>query len=75
MIPEGTDGYTGPQLNYTYDDRTDVLTIEGTRYSGELFREWSRNGMPTGSLFELTRSAEGSFSVKRVWAPERKEPA
>lgn len=29
------------ELKFSYDAVEDILTIEGTRYSGEVFREWS----------------------------------
>jgi len=41
-----------------YDPLTDVIVIEGTKYSGDLFRELGINGMQTGTLFRIDRRDE-----------------
>lgn len=67
MRPEGCAGYDGPPLTVSYDHDTDMLTVEGQQYSGQLFREWAKSGMPTGTLFELTRASDGAIGITRIW--------
>jgi hypothetical protein len=40
---------------FKYDGMRDVLIIEGVKYSHELFRAWSKQGIPDGSIFKLKR--------------------
>jgi len=37
-IPEGSVRLLPARLDYEYDTRIDVMTIEGVRYSGDFFR-------------------------------------
>lgn len=64
---EDTPGYDGPPLKFEYDGDRDRLTVEGIAYSGEIFRQWSKRGMPTGALFEFVRSDSGGFSLRQIW--------
>jgi hypothetical protein len=57
-------GRTAGPLQWAYDARHDVITIEGVQYSGGLFREWGRNGMAIGTLFRLTqRDDDGAIQI------------
>lgn len=42
-----------PSADPRYEPWNDVLIIFGQRYSGDLFREWAKNGMPEGSNFRF----------------------
>lgn len=53
-----------PKLQFDYDESSDVMTIEGIKYSGELFRQWgSFNGIPSGTKFQIIRDADTCFSL------------
>ncbi len=54
------------KLNFYYDDRKDLMTIEGINYSGDLFRAWGEGGMELGTLFRITDRKDGVISVERV---------
>ncbi len=58
-------------LSFAYDPEHDILTVEGVRYSGALFREWSKHGMEVGQLFMLqARSEDGQmFTIQRIREP------
>lgn len=45
-------------LNYQYDAQTDVLTIEGIRYSGTLFRQLG-GLLPLHTQFVITSRGDG----------------
>ncbi len=53
------------KLQFEYDETKDVLTIEGIQYSGELFRDWSANGMPVGQVFSIEKRSEEWFAIRR----------
>lgn len=53
-------------MRIKYDDFNDVLTIEGVRYSGELFRALSQKGFETGQRFMYVRYPDGTFSIEKV---------
>lgn len=70
MKPEGSRGYNGPSLDFTYDKDRDVITIEGQEYSGEIFRQFGQRGLATGSLFSFERTGN-SIAIRVVWDAER----
>lgn len=54
-------------LRFDYNLVEDVMVIEGIRYSGDLFREFSENGMPTNTLFKIEkREKDGVLIVRRM---------
>lgn len=50
-------------LRFEYDEATDIITIEGARYAGRLFRELGEEGMKPGSLFRLLRRDDGVITI------------
>ncbi len=55
------------KLSFEYDEEQDILTIEGIRYTGDLFREWSDGGMEVGQLFQITaRPGDGTLGIQRI---------
>lgn len=52
-----------PDLNYSYDRDSDIITIEGIRYSGDFFRSWAPSGLPEGRLFQIGRRADHAFEI------------
>ena len=53
------------KLDFDYDSESDVLTIEGVRYSAQLFRDFSPQGFVTGTLFCFTRHGDGTFYIEK----------
>lgn len=53
-------------LDHDYDPEADILTIEGCRYSGRLFRELGEEGMKTDTLFRLLRREDGVITIEEV---------
>ena len=51
-------------LNFDYDELTDILTIEGVRYSGQIFRSFGV--FPRGELFMFLDRRDGVVEVRRV---------
>lgn len=50
---------SGPyRLNFEYDEVTDILTIEGVEYDGELFRAFANAGPDYGSVFRFKKVGE-----------------
>ena len=55
-----------------YDEVGDVITIEGVKYGGELFRELGRSGVAFGNIFQVKqdngtvtlRSISNEFAIK-----------
>lgn len=45
-------------LAFSYDQDNDIMTIEGIKYSGDLFRAWGENGIDSGQLFKILRIGE-----------------
>lgn len=55
------------KLKYSYDHELDVLTVEGVRYSGDLFRMWSDGGLAVGKLFRIVaRSTDGGITLQAL---------
>ncbi len=53
-------------LSIAYDARNDIVTIEGVKYSGVLFREFSASGLPVGVPFEITKRVDGVVTIRRI---------
>jgi hypothetical protein len=58
-------------MKIEYDTDTDVLTIEGERYSGAMFRHLPF--LPIGSLFEVVKGKSGELCLRVLRIPETKE--
>lgn len=52
-------------LQFSYDEAADVLTVEGIRYSGDMFRILG-GMMPVGETFEIVARADGVLTVKAI---------
>lgn len=50
-----------PLLNISYDTWTDILMIDGVRYSGDLFRNFGIG--PTGKPLLVTRKEDGVVTL------------
>lgn len=50
-----------PRLDISYDTRTDILMIDGVRYSGSLFRNLGFG--PTGKPLLVTRKEDGVVTL------------
>lgn len=50
MIPT----YRLPTLKFSYDPWTDIITIEGIKYAGSLFRDFG-GLLPVGKPFRIVR--------------------
>lgn len=53
------------ELIVEYDWYTDVITIEGMRYSGDLFREFG-GGLAVGEYFQLIERKDGLITIRRL---------
>ena len=43
-----------------------IITIEGIKYSHDLFREWGAGGMEVGQLFRIYSRSDGCLAIERV---------
>jgi hypothetical protein len=41
------------RLKINHDEENDVVTIEGVKYSGDLFRSFAAGGLPVGTTFRI----------------------
>lgn len=53
-------------LSIAYDDATDVLTIDGMRYSGELFRMFASNGLALNEWMAITSRDDGVITLRKM---------
>lgn len=51
-------------LKFSYDEESDVLTIERIRYSGELFRAFGF--APEGERFEIVERKDGIVTLRSL---------
>ena len=57
-----------PTLSIDYDRTTDMLTIEGIKYSGGLFRQLGTAGLAVGRWFQIVaRSEDGSLTLRTAF--------
>lgn len=49
-----------------YDWNTETYTIYGMKYSDELFREMSEDGIPIGDKFEIVSRKDGLVTINRL---------
>jgi len=54
------------RIGIEYDALTDTLTIEGVKYSGELFRQFAQ-AMPIGTPFRIVKRENGEVTVERLY--------
>jgi len=52
--------------NINCDPQTDTFVIYGMRYSGELFHDWSQNGLPIDSKFEIFKHENGTIRLNKI---------
>ena len=57
------DGGARRPLQFVYEPATDILTIEGVRYSGDVFRTWS---VPPNRFFKFERRLDGNLWLEEV---------
>jgi hypothetical protein len=60
-------------LNFSYDPFTDGMTIEGTRYSGELFRAFAKGGLAIGEDLKKINRADSVVTIRRLTPREADE--
>ncbi len=54
-------------LEFEYHSSSDVLTIEGVRYTGDFFRSLSEGGLPIGTVFTIeSRDEDGAIILRRL---------
>ncbi len=77
MIEETVmDMFPPESLHFSYDEATDVLTIEGIKYHGDFFRVMSISG-PSDKLFKIVaKSDDGGLTIKAIteWGEENDKP-
>lgn len=58
----------GAELPFEYDPVTDVLTIDGTKYSAEIFRAFGTGlkAFEIGARVELVQREDGSLTLRRL---------
>ena len=50
-----------------YQADRDTWVIHGVEYSDHLFKSWSKNGIPIGTIFELIeRDENGVITLKEI---------
>jgi len=54
------------ELKFDYDKHNDVLTIEGMKYAGELFRAWADGGLSLGTRLRLIARKDGCITLECV---------
>lgn len=55
-------------LDFSYDESTDILTIEGVKWSGDLLRKMCTE-LPLGKWFRMVERADGVITIGTV-SPE-----
>ena len=53
-------------LQFSYDPDTDLLTIEGVKYAGQIFRDWSNAAPAFGHAFQFRRRVDGPVELRKV---------
>lgn len=53
------------RLSFDYDPATDVLTVEGIRYTGQLFRDFARD-MPLQTPCQIAHRGDGTVVLQRL---------
>jgi hypothetical protein len=62
------------KLSFTYDPVADILTVEGVKYSGDLFRAFAFGATPPGqALRVVNKSEDGTVTIQRLIIGELKD--
>ena len=56
-------------LKFSYDEHLDVMTIEGIKYSGQLFKDFARD-LPEGQYFKFNSRKDGVVEIIKYWPKE-----
>ena len=59
-----------PKLHYHYRRDTDVMTLEGVRYSGDFFRTIGKHGSDVGQVLQITERRDGVVELRRLYLAE-----
>ena len=55
--------YCALQNGIKYDFSTDIYTIEGMKYTRELFMDWAEGGLKVGQLFRIVHREDGVITI------------
>lgn len=58
--------YIAKNQHFRYNLQTDTFTIFGMRYSGAIFFDWSKYGLPVGSKFEITGRENNIIYLQKI---------
>ena len=53
-------------LDFEYDELRDIMTIEGMKYSGELFKAFAEGGLPVGEHLKIIKREDGVVTFQRI---------
>lgn len=53
------------KLKFEYDEQNDTITIEGIKYSGEIFRQLG-GMLEVGALFQLMERENGVLTIYKA---------
>ena len=53
-------------LDYSYNKKKDVLTVEGVQYSGDFFRAMSKAGIALNEPFKIVRRDDDTITIERI---------
>lgn len=53
-------------LNIEYDKQQDIVTIEGVRYAGGLFRHLGVHGVAVGTVLKIMRREDGEIFLQEI---------
>lgn len=51
---------------FTYDWSTDIFTVFGMKYTGDLFRVWGRYGLPNGAIFRIENRRGDTLTLSHI---------
>lgn len=59
---------SGKDLSFEYDPFVDVLILDGTKYSGELFRAFGNTlqAFQIGAKVEIVKREDGALTLQRI---------
>jgi hypothetical protein len=66
MILFPLEAYIAKNQHFRYNSLTDTFTIFGMRYSGALFFNWSKYGLPVGTKFEIIGRENNILYLQKV---------
>jgi len=67
-------------MELSYDSENDIVTIEGTRYSGDIFRNFGQSGLGVGRIVEIIEAKDGMIVLRNhvglgKWLNDERESA